>query len=143
MLTILIAVFVVGFTFFMRMSSQGYDFDSKENTANLPSGNEQTSVQQKDLFFNGDSTKKEVSLQELAPHNSQSDCWVAYDGKVYDITSFLPNHPGTAGRIIPYCGTAKEFQKAFVRQHGTKQVSLLMSVGTFIGDFDIIGDVSK
>lgn len=31
---------------------------------------------------------------ELSTHNSKEDCWVAMDGKVYDITSWIPKHPG-------------------------------------------------
>lgn len=45
--------------------------------------------------------------EELSTHGSKEDCWVAVDGKVYDITSWIPKHPGgedmltlTAGRDI-------------------------------------------
>jgi cytochrome b involved in lipid metabolism len=66
-----------------------------------------------------------VTAAELAMHNSESDCWVSYDGEVYDITAFLPIHPGGVARIAPYCGTSKEFQQAFTNQHGTSKVSRL------------------
>ena len=77
-----------------------------------------------------------VTLSELNTHNNIDDCWVAYKGKVYDITSWLPRHPGKAEAILPYCGTAKEFEDAFTKQHGIKFASLLMKVGTFMGDFE-------
>lgn len=83
-----------------------------------------------------------ISLSSLSEHSSRDDCWIAYNGKVYDITSWLPAHPGGASRIAPYCGTSEEFQKAFEREHGTKQVSRLMKVGTLIGDFQIKGALS-
>jgi fatty acid desaturase/predicted heme/steroid binding protein len=45
--------------------------------------------------------------EELSTHNSKEDCWVAVDGKVYDVTSWIPKHPGgtdvltlSAGRDI-------------------------------------------
>lgn len=45
--------------------------------------------------------------EELSEHNNKDDCWVAVDGKVYDVTSWIPKHPGgedvltlTAGRDI-------------------------------------------
>lgn len=84
---------------------------------------------------------KTVLTTDLATHNTMQSCWVAYDGKVYDITAFLPKHKGSAEAIIPYCGTASEFEAAFVNQHGTRKVSLLMKVGVFIGDFETKGVV--
>jgi len=45
--------------------------------------------------------------EELSTPRSKDDCWVAVDGRVYDITSWIPKHPGgedvltlTAGRDI-------------------------------------------
>ena len=117
-LAVLIALFVLGLTFFIRINQSTYQ----------PSDN-----------LAGQQSSTTVPISELAKHNTLEDCWVAYDGKVYDITSFLPRHPGSAGAILPYCGSATEFEQAFVAQHGTSKVSNLMRVGTFIGDFDIIG----
>ena len=34
-----------------------------------------------------------ISLEELQMHATQDDCWVAIDGKVYDFTDFLEDHP--------------------------------------------------
>lgn len=31
---------------------------------------------------------------ELSTHGSKEDCWVAVDGKVYDVTTWIPKHPG-------------------------------------------------
>jgi cytochrome b involved in lipid metabolism len=75
-----------------------------------------------------------ISASELGKHDSKSDCWVAYDGKVYDITSFLPVHPGSSAAIEPYCGTEDEFTNAFEGQHGTSQVKNLIKRGTLKGD---------
>lgn len=80
-----------------------------------------------------------VSLSTLSQHNKQSDCWVAYSGKVYDLTAFLPNHPGSAAAIAPHCGTSEQFTSAFTKMHGTSKVSMLMRVGTLMGDFEIVG----
>lgn len=35
-----------------------------------------------------------VSLEEVAKHNKESDCWIVVDNKVYDVTKFLSEHPG-------------------------------------------------
>lgn len=75
-----------------------------------------------------------ISLVELAQHNTEPDCWVGYEGKAYDLTLWLPRHPGSAGAITPYCGTSAEFQQAFAKQHGTRMASLFMRVAIYQGD---------
>ena len=66
-----------------------------------------------------------MTLAQLATHNTETDCWVGYDGKVYDITAFLPVHKGGAGKIAPFCGTASGFAAAFEGKHGMSKVSVL------------------
>ena len=82
-----------------------------------------------------------ISATELSLHSIEKDCWVAYNGKVYDVTEWLPQHPGSADAIIPYCGTAEEFETAFTNQHGTTKASLLMKVGVLMGDFKVAGEM--
>ena len=50
------------------------------------------------------STTQGFTMQEVAQHNSQSDCYVAYQGTVYNITSYLPNHPGGIRKATQMCG---------------------------------------
>ena len=38
--------------------------------------------------------EKKLSGQEVAKHNSKDDCWVIIHGKAYDVTDFMPEHPG-------------------------------------------------
>ncbi|KAG0504018.1 hypothetical protein HPP92_004090 [Vanilla planifolia] len=35
-----------------------------------------------------------LSLSEISSHTSKDDCWLIIHGKVYDVTSFLEDHPG-------------------------------------------------
>ena len=77
---------------------------------------------------------QEITSSELPIHNTQQDCWIAYEGKVYDITAWLPKHPGSAQAIAPYCGTSSEFEVAFTQQHGTSKVQKLMQEGIYKGD---------
>ena len=41
---------------------------------------------------------------QLTAHRQSSDCWLAIQGKIYDVTSYISSHPGGANEIIKYCG---------------------------------------
>ena len=44
------------------------------------------------------------SLEEIALHSTADDCWTAVGGSVYDITNYIPGHPG-GEEILLACGT--------------------------------------
>lgn len=85
--------------------------------------------------------KTTISRLELSVHNNMQDCWIAYNGKVYNMTSWLPRHPGNAQRILPHCGTYEEFTAAFEKQHGKTKVAFLMTVAEIMGDFEVVGNI--
>lgn len=35
-----------------------------------------------------------ISVAEITKHATPDDCWIVVNGKVYDLTTFAPNHPG-------------------------------------------------
>ncbi|CAE7639676.1 osm1 [Symbiodinium sp. CCMP2456] len=45
-----------------------------------------------------------ITMEEVAKHNSKTDCWVVVDGQVLDVTSFLSEHPGGELAIITFAG---------------------------------------
>lgn len=55
------------------------------------------------------------TLAQVSAHDAQDDCWVAIGGSVYDVTQWIPQHPGGPERIIPLCGT--DATAAFTTQH--------------------------
>lgn len=77
----------------------------------------------------------DVTSAQLAQHNTPSDCWVAYQGRVYDMTSWIPQHPGGPYRIIPYCGTSSQFAAALQAKHGSRMDQLIKQVATDEGPF--------
>ena len=42
--------------------------------------------------------------EDLAQHSTPSSCWITRNGKVYDVTSFMPDHPGGDDLILKYAG---------------------------------------
>lgn len=45
-----------------------------------------------------------LTLTEVSAHDTESDCWVVINGKVYSVASYIPMHPGRAQKIINVCG---------------------------------------
>lgn len=43
------------------------------------------------------------TLEEVSKHNSSDDCWMIFDDKVYEVTGFIPMHPGGEA-ILQGCG---------------------------------------
>lgn len=48
--------------------------------------------------------QKEYTIDDVAKHNTEQDCWVAINGRVLNVTSFLPDHPGGKRSILLYAG---------------------------------------
>ncbi|KAJ6783261.1 hypothetical protein PWT90_09772 [Aphanocladium album] len=46
----------------------------------------------------------ELDAAEVARHNTADSCWVILYGKVYDVTSFLSEHPGGSKIILSLAG---------------------------------------
>jgi cytochrome b involved in lipid metabolism len=47
---------------------------------------------------------KTYTKTEVASHASPSDCWTIVNGSIYDITSYVPRHPG-GDEVLAACGT--------------------------------------
>ena len=47
---------------------------------------------------------RQITASEVAEHSTKSDCWTIINSKVYDITAYIPRHPGS-DNILSACGT--------------------------------------
>lgn len=52
----------------------------------------------------GGEVAEPLTRAEVARHDSRDDCWTIIDGNVYDLTSYIPRHPG-GDDILEACGT--------------------------------------
>jgi cytochrome b involved in lipid metabolism len=63
-------------------------------------------MKEKDISFVPDQGgNRPVLAQELASHNTASDCWVALHGDVYDLTAYAKRHPAGTSWITNLAGT--------------------------------------
>lgn len=59
--------------------------------------------------------KKYISADELAGHSSPGDLWISIDGKIYDVSSWLPSHPGGDLPLLSLSG--RDATDAFLAYH--------------------------
>jgi cytochrome b involved in lipid metabolism len=81
---------------------------------------------------NTTSTEKTYTLADISVHNSKTSCWTTVGGKVYDITSYVPRHPGGERNILKVCG--KDGTSLFEDQHGGDSKPEKMLASLFIGN---------
>lgn len=48
--------------------------------------------------------QKQFTKDEIEKHNSEGDCWIVVDNRVYDATSVLDWHPGGGAAIMTHAG---------------------------------------
>lgn len=56
------------------------------------------------------------TLEEISTHKDASSCWTAINGSVYDLTSWIPKHPGGSQAILSLCGI--DGSAGYNGQHG-------------------------
>ncbi|XP_058130272.1 sulfite oxidase, mitochondrial [Anopheles ziemanni] len=83
----------------------------------------------------------EYTMDEVIKHNAPSaGIWVTYGIGVYDITSFVPKHPGSDKVMLAAGGAIDPFWHVF-QQHNTKEVLTLLEsyrIGNLRAD-DVVG----
>jgi cytochrome b involved in lipid metabolism len=60
---------------------------------------------------NPQAAQKSYSLKDVALHDKADNCWMAIHGKVYNLTTYLPEHPSRPEIIERWCG--KEASEAY------------------------------
>ncbi|KAL4443713.1 hypothetical protein ABPG75_011450 [Micractinium tetrahymenae] len=75
---------------------------------------------------------KTVTIEECLKHCDDKDCWLIIDGKVYDVTPFLDEHPGGFDTLVSNSGkdATEEFEEI-----GHSRAAKEMLDKYYIGDF--------
>jgi len=67
------------------------------------------------------------SLEDLRKHDREEDAWIAIEGQVYDVTTFLEEHPGGKEIMLEYLGkdATEVFTSEAVHAHGKTAFTML------------------
>ncbi|KAG5252189.1 hypothetical protein OIU76_008392 [Salix suchowensis] len=76
---------------------------------------------------------KAFTLAEVSAHNSRKDCWLVIEGRVYDVTKFLDDHPG--GDEVLLSATGKDATDDF-EDVGHSSAARAMMDEFYVGDID-------
>jgi len=76
----------------------------------------------------GTIAKTGFTASEVAEHSTADDCWLILEGKVYEVTEFIPSHPGGKA-ILKGCG--KDATQMFA---GHPESAKAMKEKYYIGD---------
>ncbi|EXL92811.1 L-lactate dehydrogenase (cytochrome) [Fusarium odoratissimum NRRL 54006] len=71
---------------------------------------------------------------EVAQHNNANSCWLIIHNKVYDLTDFLPNHPGGKKVILKNAG--KDSTADFDLIHSNDVLDKWLEPSKHLGDID-------
>lgn len=72
---------------------------------------------------------------EVSRHNSRESCWVVIHGKAYDVTEFLPEHPGGPKIILKYAG--KDATGEFDTIHPPDTLDKYLDKAKHLGEVDM------
>ncbi|CAG8808293.1 35858_t:CDS:1 [Gigaspora margarita] len=75
-----------------------------------------------------------ISAEEVAKHNTRQDCWIIIHGKVYNVTNFLPEHPGGVKVILDHAG--KDATAAFDPIHPRDIIKMHLPPEVCLGEVD-------
>lgn len=72
-----------------------------------------------------------IPADEVAQHKDSTSCWSMINGNVYDLTSWIPKHPGGPQAILQLCGT--DGSAKFNGMHGGSAMQEQILAGFKIG----------
>lgn len=99
----LISIVVVAGILIQSRLQKKQQITSQATSSQTNSNNQRSSTPSNENTNNTQQAAKTYTAQDVAKHDSTSDCWLIVSGNVYDVTDFIPQHPGGQA-IANYCG---------------------------------------
>lgn len=62
-----------------------------------------------------------ISTQEISKHNSPEDCWLVIEDNVWDVSSYINDHPGGAALLLKFAG--RDATKGYLEIHTSLTVT--------------------
>lgn len=132
----IIAVVVIGIAVFESSGGQSGQYGASSSgatQANAGTGTTDTSAGSTATSTTSTTTAAQAyTMAQVATHNSATSCWSAINGKVYDLTNWINQHPGGPDHILSICG--KDGSSAFNAQHGNDSRPQQILQTFYIGD---------
>lgn len=103
---ILVLLIALSLAYLVYASNRSNEVDVADtNTIDKPIDNQQETSNTSPTDKNTDnSSTNTYTKDQVALKNKATDCWTIINGNVYDITSYVPNHPGGEEEIVKVCG---------------------------------------
>lgn len=98
-LLVLLVIGVLGAGGFVLFRSSDNGTSTRSTSQTLASESTKMSM------TNSESTTSSAyTAANVAEHDTTSDCWTIINGSVYNITTYVPQHPGGVSEIARACG---------------------------------------
>ncbi|KAG9126364.1 Cytochrome b2, mitochondrial precursor [Ceratobasidium sp. 392] len=78
--------------------------------------------------------EQQISYNEVQKHNKRDDCWIVIRGQVYNVTEFIPKHPGGDKPIVANAG--KDVTEIFESIHAKGLLEKMLKPSQHVGTLD-------
>ena len=126
LIVVVLGLFGFGVWYIMKPST------TSSTNITSPSDVTQTAQQPTVIAPNAAVATKTYTLADVSSHSTESDCWLVISNKVYNVTSFIPSHPG-GQEILKGCGKDATQMFSGEREHAENNASALLPQ-YYIGD---------
>lgn len=130
-----IIILVAGFVFWQNQSSApSSNVKNQESVAvekKIATTPDTQTPAQNNTPTTTETTVAAYKTDEVASHNNPADCWAIVDGGVYNLTTWVSQHPGGEKAIIGLCGIDGTDQ--FAKIHGSNEKAKAALASFLIG----------